>query len=130
MLMSAVLYKQILMDKIMGVLVPEETLPSKIKGSKMPKNMVSMENAANVIDDIYRKLHSTGALDLASAGRNRVIAGGSSSMVQSDEQEEVLVWDEANTRCPCGNFVDVGTMIQVTCYCPWFCFGLPWEGGT
>ncbi len=32
MLMSAVLYKQILMDKIMGVLVPEETLPSKIKG--------------------------------------------------------------------------------------------------
>ncbi|KAH9548194.1 hypothetical protein CY35_11G076200 [Sphagnum magellanicum] len=33
-------------------------------------------------------------------------------MVQSDEQEEVLVWDEANTRCPCGNFVDVGTMIQ------------------
>jgi hypothetical protein len=32
MLMSAVLYKQILMDKIMGVLVPEETLQSKIKG--------------------------------------------------------------------------------------------------
>jgi hypothetical protein len=29
MLMSAVLYMQILMDKIM---VPEETLPSKIKG--------------------------------------------------------------------------------------------------
>lgn len=77
-----------------------------------------------------RKLHSTGVLDLASAGRNRVIAGRSSSMVQSDEQEEVIVWDEANTRCPCGNFVDRGTMIQVTCYCPWFCFGLPWEGGT
>lgn len=32
MLMIAVLYNQILMDKIMGVLVPEETLPSKIKG--------------------------------------------------------------------------------------------------
>jgi hypothetical protein len=54
--MIAVLYNQTLMDKIMGVLVPEETLPSKIKGSKMPKNMVSMENAATVIDDIYRFL--------------------------------------------------------------------------
>jgi hypothetical protein len=32
MLMSAVLFKQILMDKVMGVLVPEETLPSEIKG--------------------------------------------------------------------------------------------------
>jgi hypothetical protein len=46
--------KQILMDKIMEVLVPAETTPSKIKGSKMSKNAVSREEAANVIDDIYR----------------------------------------------------------------------------
>jgi hypothetical protein len=32
MLMSVVLHNQTLMDKIMEVLVPEETLPSKIKG--------------------------------------------------------------------------------------------------
>ncbi|CAK9271489.1 unnamed protein product [Sphagnum jensenii] len=104
--------KQILMDKIMEVLVPAETTPSKIKGSKMSKNAVSREEAANVIDDIYRKLRSIGAPDLGLAGRSRVVAGVSGSMAQSDEQEEVVGWDEAKTRCPCGNSVDKGTMIQ------------------
>ncbi|KAH8939688.1 hypothetical protein BDL97_15G048700 [Sphagnum fallax] len=103
--------KQILMEKIMGVLMPAVTLPSKIKGSKLSKN-VSREIAANVIDDIYRKLRSSGVPELVLAGRTRVVAGGSSSIAQSDEQEEVLHLDEAKTCCPCGNSVDMGTMIQ------------------
>jgi hypothetical protein len=122
--------KQILMDKIMEVLVPAETTPSKIKGSKMSKNAVSREEAANVIDDIYRKLRNIGAPDLGLAGRSRVVAGVSGSMAQSDEQEEVVGWDEAKTRCPCGNSVDKGTMIQVTCCFHWFLIVLLWKQDT
>jgi hypothetical protein len=77
-----------------------------------------------------RKLRSIGAPDLGLAGRSRVVAGVSGSMAQSDEQEEVVGWDEAKTRCPCGNSVDKGTMIQVTCCCHWFLIVLLWKQDT
>jgi hypothetical protein len=77
-----------------------------------------------------RKLRSLGAPDLGLAGRSRVVAGVSGSMAQSDEQEEVVGWDEAKTRCPCGNSVDKGTMIQVTCCCHLFLIVLLWKQDT
>jgi hypothetical protein len=75
-----------------------------------------------------RKLRSSGVPELVLAGGTRVVAGGSSSIVQSDEQEEVLHLDEAKTCCPCGNSVDMGTMIQVSCCCPWLLLGFHGRG--
>jgi hypothetical protein len=60
-----------------------------------------------------RKVQRSVAPDLASAVRSSNNIGGSSSLAHSDEQDEVVGWDEAKTRCPCGNTVDTGTMIQV-----------------
>jgi hypothetical protein len=105
--------KQVLMEKIMGVIAPAEVLPPKVKGLKTTKNAISREDAATIVNDMYRKVQRSVAPDLASAVRSSNNIGGSSSLAHSDEQDEVVGWDEAKTRCPCGNTVDTGTMIQV-----------------
>jgi hypothetical protein len=104
--------KQVLMEKIMGVIAPAEVLPPKVKGLKMTKNAISREEAATIVNDMYRKVQRSVAPDLASAVRSSNNIGGSSSLAHSDEQDEVVGRDEAKTRCPCGNTVDTGTMIQ------------------
>ncbi|CAM6097031.1 unnamed protein product [Calypogeia fissa] len=104
--------KQVLMDKIMGVLVPPEKPAVSLKGvGRGNKNAVTREECVTVIDDIYRKLRGEGAPDLASAGK-RDAGAGSSSVARSDEPDEASNWGEAKTRCPCGNSKDQGVMIQ------------------
>ncbi|CAK9190320.1 unnamed protein product [Sphagnum troendelagicum] len=88
------------------VMIPLDT------GLKTIKNAISREEAATIVNDMYRKVQRSVAPDLASAVRSSNNIGGSSSLAHSDEQDEVVGWDEAKTRCPCGNTVDTGTMIQ------------------
>ncbi|KAG6554851.1 hypothetical protein Mapa_003434 [Marchantia paleacea] len=105
--------KQVLMEKIMGVLVPTErpAIALKSLGRGANKNALSREDCVNVIDDIYRKLRGSGAPDLASAGKKDVGAG-SSSVARSEEPDEAGGLEASKTRCPCGNSRDMGTMIQ------------------
>ncbi|EFJ20543.1 hypothetical protein SELMODRAFT_443873 [Selaginella moellendorffii] len=96
--------KQVLMDKVLAVLVPSEWQQHPVqKGFKPDGNRSSI--AAQVIDDIYRKLRGSGAVELASGHRN--FSGAVSvSAGRSDEP------DETENRCPCGSPLDTGTMIQ------------------
>ncbi|BBN14066.1 hypothetical protein MPTK1_6g08590 [Marchantia polymorpha subsp. ruderalis] len=105
--------KQVLMEKIMGVLVPTErpAIALKSLGRGANKNALSREDCVNVIDDIYRKLRGSAAPDLASAGKKDVGAG-SSSVARSEEPDEAGGLEASKTRCPCGNSRDMGTMIQ------------------
>ncbi|KAL3691559.1 hypothetical protein R1sor_005210 [Riccia sorocarpa] len=105
--------KQVLMDKIMGVLLPAErpAVAHRSLARGANKNALTREECVNVIDDIYRKLKGSGAPDLASAGKKDVGAG-SSSVARSEEPDEAAGWGETKTRCPCGNPRDAGTMIQ------------------
>ncbi|CAM6020685.1 unnamed protein product [Sphagnum balticum] len=88
------------------VMIPLDT------GLKTTKNAISREEAATIVNDMYRKVQRSVAPDLASAVRSSNNIGGSSSLAHSDEQDEVVGWDEAKSRCPCGNTVDTGDMIQ------------------
>ncbi|KAG0583950.1 hypothetical protein KC19_3G174400 [Ceratodon purpureus] len=99
--------KQILMDKIMGLINP----PDKqllMKGPKSSKRVVSREEAIAIIDEQYRKLRTSGT----DFSKHKSAKSGSSSGYPSAGPEEHRVCDETKTRCPCGSTVDTGTMIQ------------------
>lgn len=89
--------KQILMEKIMGLINPVEK-QSLTKGSKSSKKVVSREEAIAVIDEQYRY---------------KSAKSGSSSVYPSAGHEERRVHDETKVHCPCGSSVETGKMIQV-----------------
>ncbi|XP_024382422.1 E3 SUMO-protein ligase SIZ1 isoform X3 [Physcomitrium patens] len=99
--------KQILMEKIMGLINPVEK-QSLTKGSKSSKKVVSREEAIAVIDEQYRKLRNSGA----ELSRYKSAKSGSSSVYPSAGHEERRVHDETKVHCPCGSSVETGKMIQ------------------
>ncbi|KAJ7522680.1 hypothetical protein O6H91_18G022500 [Diphasiastrum complanatum] len=102
--------KQVLMERIMGLLLPSELQPKLLNGKTSNRLSGSREEAAKVIDDIYRKLRGSAAPDLAS--RSKLITARSGSLARSDDQDEAAGAGEAKTRCPCGSAADLDTMIQ------------------
>ncbi|XP_024357536.1 E3 SUMO-protein ligase SIZ2 isoform X3 [Physcomitrium patens] len=98
--------KQILMDKIMGLINPADK-QSLTKGSKSSKKVVSREEAIAIIDEQYRKLRHSGT-----ESKHKVAKSGSSSGYPSAGPEDHEVVEETRTRCPCGSNVETGTMIQ------------------
>ncbi|KAJ7561990.1 hypothetical protein O6H91_03G051400 [Diphasiastrum complanatum] len=110
--------KQVLMDKILGVFMPQERQDTAIIGfrpeTRFPsKHIVTREEAAKVIDDIYRKLRTLGAADLASAGKNE--PSRSCSLALSEDEDEDTAWDKANIRCPCGSREHKSALLQCQC---------------
>eukprot|EP01018_Ginkgo_biloba_P009947 Gb_29862 [translate_table: standard] len=99
--------KQVLLDRIMAVLSPADQGGFKSNGGGGNQLTVGREKVAKIIDDIFRKMKGSGALDLASKDLN----APKTQFVHEDEVEEPSV-PEAKTRCPCGSSMDHDTMIQ------------------
>lgn len=95
--------RQVLIDKVMAIVSPPERQQVGSKGSSSIKYGRSREEVAKVIDDVYRKMRGSSALDLATTGE---ILAGPRTSTQSSKRGEAL------TRCPCGSKVISESMIQ------------------
>eukprot|EP01018_Ginkgo_biloba_P022238 Gb_39019 [translate_table: standard] len=97
--------KQALLHRIMAMLSDEQG--SKLHGWGN-KHVIGRDEVAQIIDDIYRKMHGSGAPNLASKSQN---GPSLNAIVRTDVFEEPMV-PESKTCCPCGSSMDCDTMIQ------------------
>lgn len=98
--------RQVLIDKVMAIVSAPEREPAGLKGSRSEsstKYKLCREEVAKIIDDVYRKMRGSSALDLATAGD--ILAGFRTSNQSSKRVENV-------TRCPCGSKMTSESMIQ------------------
>ncbi|KAI5083375.1 hypothetical protein GOP47_0003118 [Adiantum capillus-veneris] len=98
--------RQVLIDKVMAIVSAPERQPAGLKGSRpesSTKYNLSREEVAKIIDDVYRKMRGSSALDLATAGD--ILAGLRTSNQSGTRGESV-------TRCPCGSKMTSESMIQ------------------
>ncbi|MCO5555508.1 hypothetical protein L7F22_009053 [Adiantum nelumboides] len=98
--------RQVLIDKVMAIVSTPERQPAGLKGSRpesSTKYNLSREEVAKIIDDVYRKMRGSSALDLATAGD--ILAGLRTSNQSSKRGENV-------TRCPCGSKMTSESLIQ------------------
>ncbi|KAF5447139.1 hypothetical protein F2P56_032711 [Juglans regia] len=94
--------KQNLVDRILAVLSEEPV-------SKMwPKNGVGKEQAAKLVDDIFRKMQVSGATDLASKGQG--ISDSSNVIVKAEIDDQFQ--SDTKFRCLCGNSLESESMIK------------------
>ncbi|KAK7272125.1 hypothetical protein RJT34_28537 [Clitoria ternatea] len=94
--------KQDLVDRILSIVSDEQV-------SKMwsKKNAVGKEQVANLVDDTYRKLQVSGAIDLASKGQG----ASDSSNLKKKETDDSLQLD-TKIRCLCGSSLETESLIK------------------
>lgn len=98
--------RQILIDKVMAIVSPPDRQQVGSKESKPESSIkygLSREDVAKLIDDVYRKMRGSSALDLATTGDS--LAGARISTLSSKRADNL-------TRCPCGSKVISESMIQ------------------
>ncbi|KAH9289358.1 hypothetical protein KI387_033475, partial [Taxus chinensis] len=98
--------KQVLLDRIMAMLSDDKGSKSHGWGNK---HLIGKDEVAKIIDDIYRKMNGHEASELASKNRN---APSLNVVPRSDAIEELVLPESNKTCCPCGNSMDMGSMIQ------------------
>ncbi|TKY48501.1 E3 SUMO-protein ligase SIZ1 [Spatholobus suberectus] len=95
--------KQDLVDRILSILSDEQV--SKLWAKK---NAVGKEQVAKLVDDTYRKLQVSGAIDLASKGQG---ASDSSNVKIKGEIDDSFQPD-MTIRCLCGTLLDTEPLIK------------------
>ncbi|KAL2332057.1 hypothetical protein Fmac_019638 [Flemingia macrophylla] len=95
--------KQDLVDRILSILSDEQVSKSWAK-----KNAVGKEQVAKLVDDTYRKLQVSGAIDLASKGQG---ASDSSNVKIKGEIDDSFQSD-TNIRCLCGSLLDTEPFVK------------------
>ncbi|KAH7276482.1 hypothetical protein KP509_39G008900 [Ceratopteris richardii] len=98
--------RQVLIDKIMAIVSAPERQPLGLRGPRnesSAKYNPSREEVAKVIDDVYRKMRGSSALDLATA--SDILAHLRTSTPSSKHAENTV-------RCPCGSKMASQSMIQ------------------
>ncbi|CAL0324221.1 unnamed protein product [Lupinus luteus] len=97
--------KQDLVDRILSILTDEQV-------SKMwaKKNAVGKEQVAKLVDDTYRKLQGSGAIDLASKGQG----ASDSSNVNVNVKAEIDDSFQSDTkiRCLCGSSLETDALVK------------------
>ncbi|KAL4359437.1 hypothetical protein AHAS_Ahas08G0077300 [Arachis hypogaea] len=96
--------KQDLVDRILSILSDEQA-------SKMwaKKNVIGKEQVAKLVDDTFRKLQVSGAIDLASKGQ------GSSpdvSNVKIKGEVDEVFQEDTKIRCLCGSSLETDPLIK------------------
>ncbi|KAG2673808.1 hypothetical protein I3843_Q033200 [Carya illinoinensis] len=95
--------KQDLVDRILAVLSEEQVSKSWPK-----KNGVGKEQAAKLVDDIYRKMQVSGATELASKGQG--ISDSSNVIVKGEIDDQFQ--SDTKIRCLCGTSLESESMIK------------------
>eukprot|EP00250_Pteridium_aquilinum_P009991 c19073_g1_i2 orf=542-3265(-) len=113
--------KQVLVDRIMAIILsPEMALfnPMGLKLESMSsRHSKSREDVAKVIDDVYR-MRYFGAPDLATRVESRnengigVAPVSFFGLARQSKVNDVLNAAGSKAHCPCGNTMELGTMIQ------------------
>ncbi|KAK4763333.1 hypothetical protein SAY86_009101 [Trapa natans] len=94
--------KQDLIDRVLSLLSEEQV-------SKMwHKKNITKEEAARLVDDIYRKMQVTGATDLASKGQGS--ADRSNAKIKGEYDDPFR--SDIKVRCPCGSCLETDSMIR------------------
>ncbi|KAL3530601.1 hypothetical protein ACH5RR_009923 [Cinchona calisaya] len=94
--------KQDLIDRILKALSDD-----RVSGMLAKKNAVGKDDIAKLVDDTYRKMQVSGAIDLASKSQ---CASESSNVKLKEETEDS--YQTEKIRCPCGNLLPNETMIK------------------
>lgn len=98
--------KQELVDKIVAILSDQQDQASKIDG--LPnKLMVGKETVVKIVEDTFRKMREPANAVSASGNQNEL---GYSVMPMKNT--DVSAQLDIKVRCPCGNSMATGSMIQ------------------
>ncbi|XP_010541343.1 PREDICTED: E3 SUMO-protein ligase SIZ1-like isoform X2 [Tarenaya hassleriana] len=95
--------KQDLVQRILAILSDEQAARLWSK-----KNAVAKDEVAKVVDDTYRKMQVSGAIDLASKGQ----VGSDISNVKVKGEVEDPFQSAIKVRCLCGSSLETDSMIQ------------------
>ncbi|XP_017424823.1 E3 SUMO-protein ligase SIZ1 isoform X2 [Vigna angularis] len=94
--------KQDLVDRILSILSEDQVSKLWIK-----KNAVGKQRVAKLVEDTYRKLQVSGAIDLSSKGQ-----GSDSSNVKIKNEMEDSFLSDTKIRCLCGNVLDTDPLVK------------------
>ncbi|WOL16272.1 E3 SUMO-protein ligase [Canna indica] len=96
--------KQDLVDRILQLLLDDQVLKLQVWGKRNP---FRNDEIAKIIDDTYRKMQVTGAMDLASKSSN---VADLNQVKPKDEIDDYHL--EMTIQCPCKNSLDSDSTIQ------------------
>nr|XP_043629181.1 E3 SUMO-protein ligase SIZ1 isoform X2 [Erigeron canadensis] len=95
--------KQDLVDRILAIISDD-----RVSGMWAKKNAIRKEEAAKLVDDIYRKLQVPGATDLAS--KSQCVSKVTINTTFKEEVEDTCQTEKV--RCPCGSSSKADSMIK------------------
>ncbi|XP_068500494.1 E3 SUMO-protein ligase SIZ1-like isoform X3 [Phaseolus vulgaris] len=94
--------KQDLVDRILSILSEDQVSKLWIK-----KNACGKQRVAKLVEDTYRKLQVSGAIDLSSKGQ-----GSDSSNVKIKSEIDDTFQSDTKIRCLCGNVLDTEPLVK------------------
>ncbi|XP_052726343.1 E3 SUMO-protein ligase SIZ1 isoform X8 [Vigna angularis] len=100
--------KQDLVDRILSILSEDQACYFfPVSKLWIKKNAVGKQRVAKLVEDTYRKLQVSGAIDLSSKGQ-----GSDSSNVKIKNEMEDSFLSDTKIRCLCGNVLDTDPLVK------------------
>ncbi|XP_052726342.1 E3 SUMO-protein ligase SIZ1 isoform X4 [Vigna angularis] len=87
--------------------VPLSAIAISVSKLWIKKNAVGKQRVAKLVEDTYRKLQVSGAIDLSSKGQ-----GSDSSNVKIKNEMEDSFLSDTKIRCLCGNVLDTDPLVK------------------